>query len=93
LDFRYDHAGKLHVFIYFRSWDLYSGFPANLAGLQLLLEYVAAEIGATPGKMICASKGLHIYSYAIAQAADRLGMTDVATMDDFLAWVEKEKNV
>jgi thymidylate synthase len=90
LDFRYDHAGKLHVFIYFRSWCLWNGFSANLAGLQLLLEYVASEIGATPGKMICASKGLHLYDYAISQAADRLGMTSVATMEDFVKWLEEK---
>jgi thymidylate synthase len=28
--------GKLHFMLYFRSWDLWAGFPSNLAGLQLL---------------------------------------------------------
>jgi thymidylate synthase len=31
----------LHFFPYFRSWDLWGGFPANLAALQLLKEYMA----------------------------------------------------
>lgn len=55
--------GKLHFFPYFRSWDLWGGFPANLGGIQLLKEYMAAEIGVDDGEIIAASKGLHIYDY------------------------------
>jgi len=55
--------GKLHFYPYFRSWDLWGGFPANLGGIQLLKEYVAAEIGVEDGEMIASSKGLHIYDY------------------------------
>jgi thymidylate synthase len=57
--------GKLHFYIYFRSWDLYNGFPANLAGISLLQEYMAGEIGVDPGEFICTSKGLHLYDHAI----------------------------
>lgn len=62
--------GKLHFFPYFRSWDLFGGFPANLGGIQLLKEYAAAEIGVADGEIIAASKGLHIYDYTweIAEA-------------------------
>lgn len=56
--------GKLHFIVYFRSWDLWAGFPTNLGGLQLLKEYMAQEIGVADGEMICASKGLHLYEYA-----------------------------
>lgn len=56
--------GKLHFFPYFRSWDLWGGFPANLAGIELLKQYVAAEIGVENGEMIATSKGLHIYDYS-----------------------------
>lgn len=56
--------GKLHFYPYFRSWDLWGGFPANLGGIQLLKEYVAAEIGVEDGEMIATSKGLHIYDYS-----------------------------
>jgi thymidylate synthase len=56
--------GKLHFYPYFRSWDLWGGFPANLGGIQLLKEYVASEIGVKDGEMICTSKGLHIYDYS-----------------------------
>ena len=56
--------GKLHFYPYFRSWDLWGGFPANLGGIQLLKEYVAAEIGVEDGEIIATSKGLHIYDYS-----------------------------
>lgn len=56
--------GSLHFIIYFRSWDLWAGFPTNLGGLQLLKEYMAREIGVSDGEMICMSKGLHLYEYS-----------------------------
>jgi len=56
--------GKLHFYVYFRSWDLWGGLPANLAGIQNLKEYMAAEIGVADGEMIVESKGLHLYGYA-----------------------------
>jgi len=55
--------GKLHFFPYFRSWDLWGGFPANLAAIELMKQYVALEIGVENGEMIASSKGLHIYNY------------------------------
>jgi len=54
----------LIFFVYFRSWDLWGGLPANLAGIQNLKEYMAAEIGVADGPMIVESKGLHLYGYA-----------------------------
>lgn len=54
----------LHFIVYFRSWDIFSGLPANLAGIQTLKEYMAAEIGVGDGEMIVESKGAHIYGYA-----------------------------
>ncbi len=57
--------GKLHfTSVLFRSWDLWSGLPANLAGIQNLKEYMAGEIGVKDGEMIVESKGLHLYGYA-----------------------------
>lgn len=53
--------GKLHFIVYFRSWDLFSGFPVNLGGLQLLKEFMAEEIGVEDGQIIANSKGLHLY--------------------------------
>jgi thymidylate synthase len=54
---------KLHFVVYFRSWDLWGGFPANLGAIQLLKEYMAAEIGVEDGEIIASSKGLHLYDY------------------------------
>lgn len=62
---------QLHFFPYFRSWDLWSGLPANLAGISMLQEYMANEIGVEQGEMICSSKGLHLYDFAIDLAALR----------------------
>lgn len=67
--------GKLHFYPYFRSWDLWGGFPANLGGIQLLKEYCAAEIGVEDGEIIATSKGLHIYGYSF-DLAKKLRMRD-----------------
>jgi thymidylate synthase len=56
--------GTLHFIVYFRSWDLWGGLPANLAGIQNLKAYMADEIGVRDGEMIVESKGLHLYGYA-----------------------------
>jgi len=53
--------GKLHFFVYFRSWDLWGGYPTNMAALQLLKEWMAEEIGVEDGELIALSKGLHLY--------------------------------
>jgi len=55
---------KLHFIVYFRSWDLWAGFPSNMAAIQLLKEYIASEIGTNDGELIAVSKGLHLYDHA-----------------------------
>lgn len=55
--------GNLHFIVYFRSWDLWNGFPANLAAIQILKEYMADAIGVGDGEIIATSKGLHLYDY------------------------------
>lgn len=62
IDIRFRY-GKLHFIVYFRSWDLWAGFPTNLGGLQLMKEFMASEIGCEDGEIIAASKGLHLYEY------------------------------
>jgi thymidylate synthase len=66
--------GKLNFVVYFRSWDLWAGFPSNLAALQLLKEYMASEIGVNDGEILAVSKGLHLYEYSweLAKIAARL---------------------
>ncbi len=65
---------KLDFVVYFRSWDLWAGFPSNLAAIQLLKEYMASEIGVEDGEIIAMSKGLHIYDYVweLARIAARV---------------------
>jgi thymidylate synthase len=65
---------KLHFAVYFRSWDLWAGFPSNLAAIQLLKEYMADEIGVGDGEIIASSKGLHLYEYSwdLAKAVIRV---------------------
>ncbi len=55
--------GKLHFMVYFRSWDLWGGLPANLGAIQILKEYMASEIGVEDGELIACSKGLHLYDH------------------------------
>jgi thymidylate synthase len=55
--------GRLNFVVYFRSWDLWGGFPTNLGGLQLLKEYMAEQIGVDDGCLIAFSKGLHLYEH------------------------------
>jgi thymidylate synthase len=53
----------LTISCYFRSWDLWAGFPTNLGGLELLKQYVADETGLKNGPMYAYSAGGHIYGY------------------------------
>lgn len=55
--------GKLHFYTYFRSWDLWAGFPTNLAAIQVLKEYVASAVGVEDGELVAYSKGLHLYEH------------------------------
>jgi thymidylate synthase len=66
LDFKaipYGNGLRLTVTAYFRSWDLWAGFPSNLGGLELLKQYVAGETGLENGPMYAYSAGAHIYGY------------------------------
>lgn len=67
--------GKLHFILYFRSWDLWGGFPSNLGGLQLVKQYMAGEIGVDDGEIIAVSKGLHLYEYSWELAKLRTNKT------------------
>jgi thymidylate synthase len=63
---------KLHFWVYFRSWDLLSGFPQNLGGFQLLKEEMAKQIGVGDGMIIASGKDLHVYEHSWAIACLRL---------------------
>ena len=55
--------GKLHFIIYFRSNDLWNGYPVNIASIQILKEYISESAGLADGDIIYSSKGLHIYNH------------------------------
>jgi len=69
--------GKLHFILYFRSWDLWGGFPSNLGGLELVKQHMAGEIGVENGEIIACSKGLHLYEYAWELAKQRTHKYDL----------------
>jgi thymidylate synthase len=53
----------LHFVVYFRSNDLFNGFPGNMAAIRLMQEYMAECIGVQAGEIIYSSKGLHLYDH------------------------------
>lgn len=63
LDFKVIPPDILTATAYFRSWDIWAGLPSNLAGIELLKEYIAAEAGLKNGHMYAYSAGAHIYGY------------------------------
>ena len=78
----------LHFFPYFRSWDLWGGFPANLAAIELMKQYMASEIGVENGEIIASSKGLHLYDYTWKLAEIIRGKT----IDHFKEVMNENKN-
>ncbi len=71
--------GRLNLLVFFRSHDFAGAYPANLYGLARLLEYVASEVGATPGSISTTSASAHIYDHdwdwvqEMLQGAERSG--------------------
>ena len=55
--------GRLHMSLFFRSWDIFVGFPENMGGLQLLKEYVLMHLNFSveDGPITVYSSGAHIY--------------------------------
>lgn len=55
---------KLVLNVFFRSWDLFAGFPENIGGLQMLKEYVLSNLtfNIEEGGIQAFSSGLHLYS-------------------------------
>lgn len=58
-------AGHLITSVVYRSWDLFSGFPENMGGFTLLNEYMANEIGVSPGPLSFTCDGLHCYNFQL----------------------------
>jgi thymidylate synthase len=62
----------LDFFVYFRSWDLWGGFPTNLAGIEQLKQYIASEINVKNGELLASSKGLHLYDHSWLHAINAM---------------------
>lgn len=54
---------RLAMYLYFRSNDLYSAWACNVAGMQLVKEWMADEIGVVDGPIFYYGSGLHLYDY------------------------------
>lgn len=54
---------QLQMFFYFRSWDIFAGFPENVGGLQLLKEFVLMNLKfkVVDGPIRAVSTGAHLY--------------------------------
>jgi thymidylate synthase len=64
--------GALHMAATFRSWDLYAGFPENMGGITMLMEYMANEIGVKTGPLSFSCLKLHCYDYQLEAVKARL---------------------
>ena len=65
--------GKLEMTTFWRSHDLFAGFPANLGAMGMLQEMVAEFVGVACGGMHYASTGLHIYNYQLNSVLAKIG--------------------
>lgn len=63
---------NIHFWCYFRSQDLWGGFPENYGGLQLVKEYMAEILSIEDGPMIASSKDLHVYEHGWPVALMRI---------------------
>ena len=68
--------GKLEFVVYYRSWDLWGGFPVNMAATQLLKEELAVALGVEDGQILALSKGLHLWEHSWEWARCRLWRDD-----------------
>ncbi len=64
--------GKLHMSVTFRSWDLYAGFPENMGGITMLMEFMANELGIETGPLSFACLKLHCYDFQLEAVKARL---------------------
>jgi len=63
---------KLIMYVVMRSNDLWAGYPSNIAGFQLLKEYMVSEIGCEDGDIFYTCHGLHLYDYCFDIAKTRV---------------------
>lgn len=76
-----DGLNYLLMNVYFRSWDLWGGWPENMGGMTRLMETICEMISylnpdnpVRPGALSFASKGLHCYWFQLDAVACRLNI-------------------
>jgi len=70
-----DGTSYLLMNVYFRSWDLWGGWPENMGGMVRLMETICEMLGdVKPGALSFASKGLHCYWFQLDAVACRLNI-------------------
>ena len=66
---------RLLTNVYFRSWDLWGGWPENLGGITRLAETICEMLGDVEvGPLSFASKGLHAYGFQLDAVKTRLNI-------------------
>lgn len=65
---------KLCFAVTFRSWDLYGGFPENLGGITLLMEYIADMLEIEVGTLSFNCLKLHAYDFQLDALKARLNI-------------------
>jgi thymidylate synthase len=86
--------GRLNMTVFFRSWDLFTGLPENLGGLQLVKEYVLEQLSPLniqDGEMIAYSDGLHLYEQYF-DLVNQLNIDKVKVSEEVLKDKECFKN-
>ena len=69
--------GIMYWHVYFRSWSLWSGFPSNLAALQIAKEYMVGRLRdhgleIKDGPLLASSMKLHLYEHEFDLAKMRM---------------------
>jgi thymidylate synthase len=66
--------GKLCFAVVFRSWDLFAGFPENMGGITMLMEYMANQLEIKTGPLSFSCLKLHCYDSEIEAVKARLNL-------------------
>ncbi len=66
--------GKLCFAVIFRSWDLFAGFPENMGGITMLMEYMADQLEIETGPLSFSCLKLHCYDSQIEAVKARLNL-------------------
>lgn len=67
---------KLCFHCVFRSWDLFAGFPVNMGGFVMLMEYMSNELGIEVGALSFSCLKLHCYDFQFNSVKQRLGIKE-----------------